>query len=393
MATPTLLVYFETTPGVFIDLGDKVIKTTISQPFDRNNDSSIAGTASFTFTDTTGAFNPANTSSTYGQYMVPMQKVMIQADYAGTTYSLFTGWAQKFSYRNSFGDDVATMSIEVIDGLGVLAQTTISNVMYYQTSGQTTGYRIYGILLTALYYGAPAMDNFIYVGGSYCQADPGTTRTALQAMQTADNTENGALFFTPNGVLTWLSRDQIYRRSSATPTTFTDQGAGITYQDVSYAYDTDFIANFVTVSPPGLTPYSVYSPSSIANYFQRNLIRNDVIMNNDYDSYNQALQLLYGRQEPILRISNFSLNADGSDATRTAAALAMDYYDPIIVVRHDPANVAISKNLYCVGFTWNISQNKWNCTDQTAEPDLYGFVLDSSNVLAGGILGTNQLTY
>ena len=394
MTQPTLEVLIETTPGNYVDVGNYTGQVNITQPFDRNNDSFLTGTLNLTFKDVDGSFNPANPSSTYGPYMVPMTKIIIQATFQSVTYALYTGWAQSFSYRNTSNNEIATMTIDAIDGLGVLAQTTISNVMYYNTTGTTTGYRIYGILLTALYYGAPSMPNLIYVGGSYCQADPGTTRTALQAMQTADNTENGALYCAPNGTLTWLSRDQIYRRSSGTPTTFTDTpGSGITYQDVTFAYDSDFISNYVTVAAPTITPYTVYSPTSIANYFQRNLVRNDVNMNNDYDAYNQALQLLYGRSEPILRISNFTLNANGADATRTAAALAMDYYDPIIVTRHDPDGVAITKNLYCVGFTWRISPGNWTCVVQTAEPDLYGFVLDSPNILAGGILGTNQLTY
>lgn len=393
MASPTLLVYLETTPGNYVQVGTQTINVDVNQPFDRNNDSFLAGTASFTFTDATGAFNPANASSTYGQYMVPMQKVMIKATYNSNTYFIFDGWSQAFSYRPAKDGNVATMTINAIDGLGILAQTNISNVFYYQTAGQTTGYRIYGILLTAQYYGAPSMPSIIMVGGTTVQADPGTNRTALQAMQTVDNSENGALFYSATGFLYWLSRQEIYKSSSATPYIFNDDGTGIKYLDVTFAYDTDFISNYVTVAPPTLAAQSIYSTTSIADYFQRNLYRGDVIMDTTDDALNQAKSLLIGRKDPILRITNFSLNADGSDDTQTTAALAINYYSPVKVTRHDPSGAVITKNLYCVGFTWKITPTTWKVTIQTAEPDLYGFVLDKTYPLAGGILGTNQLTY
>jgi hypothetical protein len=393
MAVPTLSIQYETTTGVFIELGTLTSKTNINQPFDRNNDSFLAGTATFTFKDTTGAYNPNNASSTYGQYMVPGKTVKIRATYGGTTYDLFYGWSQSFTYRPAFGDDVAAMTVTVLDYLGILAQINMSTCLYYATDGTTTGYRIYGIWLTSVYWGGPTPAQSIYIGGSYVQADPGTTRTVLQAMQTIDNTENGALFFSKNGTLTWYSRDQIYRRSSNAPVSFTDQGAGITYQDVSYKYDTDFIANYATVGAPGLIASTVYDPTSIGKYFKRDINRTDVLMNNVSDQTNLALMLVYGRTNPILRIYNFKLNADGSDATRTAAALALDFYKPIRVTRHDPANVAITKDLLAVGFTWDITPTKFDVTVTTAEPDLYGFVLDGTYPLAGGILGTNQLTY
>ena len=263
----------------------------------------------------------------------------------------------------------------------------------YQTDGTYAGWRIYGIFLTSLYWGGPVPAQNIWGGATVVQADPGTTRTCLQAMQTIDNSENGALFFSKDGTFTWYSRDQIYRKSSNTPVIFTDQGAGITYQDVSYKYDTDFISNYVTVTAPGIAPAISSYPTSIGKYFKRDINRTDVLMNNFYDASNLSLMLVYGRANPILRIYNFKLNADGSDATRTAAALALDFYKPVRVTRHDPAGVAITKDLLAVGFTWDITPTKFDVTVTTAEPDLYGFVLDGTYPLAGGILGTNQLTY
>lgn len=393
MAVPTLSIQYETTTGVFIELGTLTSKTNINQPFDRNNDSFLAGTATFTFKDTTGAYNPDNASSTYGQYMVPGKIVKIRATYGGTTYDLFYGWSQSFTYRPAYGDDVASMTVTVVDALGILAQTNIGTCFYYASDNTYAGYRIAGLLLSAQYYGSPTINANVYVGATLVQADPGTTRTALQAMQTVDNSENGALFSSKSGTLTWYSRQRIYVLSSATPVAFTDQGAGITYQDVSYKYDTDFITNYVTVQAPGLAPQIVGNSISMAKYFKRDTNRVDVIMNNLSDEFNLAMMLVYGRANPILRIYNFKLNADGSDATRTAAALALDFYNPIRVTRHDPAGVAITKDLLAVGFTWDITPTKFDVTVTTAEPDLYGFVLDGTYPLAGGILGTNQLTY
>ena len=112
MTQPTLEVLIETTPGNYVDVGNNTGQVNITQPFDRNNDSFLTGTLNLTFKDVDGSFNPANPSSTYGPYMVPMTKIIIQATFQSVTYALYTGWAQSFSYRNTSNNEIATMTID-----------------------------------------------------------------------------------------------------------------------------------------------------------------------------------------------------------------------------------------------------------------------------------------
>ena len=390
---PTLNVSVKLSASVTVDVSSLVLNTYIDQPYDRVNDLFLTGTATVTFADYTGDWNPESTISPYAGLLVPLVPFTITATYASVNYSMFKGYVNTWTYRPANGIEAASVTVTLMDGLSILNSINITTLTYYSTVNTLNGYRILGILYetgwdltqTVLNYGS------LLYG---CQADPGTYRSALNAIKTIENTEVGAFYADSNGYLVFLDRNAIAIKSSATPYLFNDNGTNISYQDVSYVYDTDFISNTVQIVPPGFSPTVYQDPTSVARYFERWLYRSDLLNNNPDDVGNQAIYFLTGRKDPILRMKSVTLDiTEGQPSNRIIAGLIMDRYITLQVTRNAPGTTSLTKDLICCGLTYTITPDKWMVKIQTMEPEIATFVLDGTYPLAGGILDTNQLSY
>lgn len=397
MATLKVELYLN---SVWVDVSSLTTQTHIDRPFDRVNDVFLTGSCSFTFQDFTGNWNPSNPIGTYSAYELPMVNVRITATHSAVSYPLFYGYVKSWSYQPANGAQVAQMQVTALDALSVLAQATITTLAT-DSSSTYAGYRVIGALNTLFDpvasggVGSFFIPNSIYYGTTWVTADPGTLRTILSIIQNMENSELGAFYTTADGTLLFLSRDQIYRRSAATLTNFYDNGTEITYQDVAFKYDTDFIYNWINVQPPAYGVNPTYSPSSITLYGQRALNRTAVSNVYFSDIVNQELTLLYGRYLPILRTQHITLDiTPGQPAARILAGLSLDFYSPISVTRTAPGGSTLTTNLLVCSITFDITPGKWTVKFGTMEPDLNGFVLGVTHAKpGGGILDTNQLTY
>lgn len=390
---PILNTTIKLSSTITANISSLVLNAYIDQPFDRVNDIFLAGTGSVTFADYNGDWNPQNTSSPYYGLLVPMVPITLTADYASVNYSMFKGFIKSWTYKPANGVEVASMTVTFIDGLGILSEVYVESLTYYAAADWTTGYRIYGILIEAGWdwYNQA----YVTLGKTMVLADPGTRRTALQAIQTMENSELGAAYCDSSGNFIYLDREAIAIYSSTTPFLFNDDGTNISYQDVAFKYDTDFIYNYVQVYYyDSVTWVAVGNSISQAQYFERALYRQDNLIHYYDDAVGQAFTLNYGRANPILRISSITLDiSDGQPANRIEAGLTMDRYQPIQVTRNVPGTSSITKDLICCGLTYTITPSKWTVKIQTMEPEIASFVLDGTYPLAGGILDTNQLSY
>jgi hypothetical protein len=381
MTTLTVSVYMNTG---WVNLTSQVLNCNIDQPFDRVNDVFLAGTTNFVFTDENGDWNPDNSGSPYYGYIVPMVQIKIVATHASVDYPLYYGYVDSWKYRPANGGDIAMMTVRGIDGIGRLAQATLSTLDSY--SGiNLTGFRIQGVYDTLATDGwTPA--SYTEIGQTYMGPDPGTYRTALDVINQAVETELGIYYQNNLGILTFYNRATQWEKAAGVPYYFYDNGNPITYQDTAFKYDTDFLYTNVIVQ--GI---EVYAPSSLAFYGKRTLSRNNVICQNYDDALNQAMVLAIGRAYPLLRTDYITLDiTPGQPSTRIVAGLDLYFYDPLVVTRTVPGGSTISKNLVCCSLKYSFTPQKWSVTIGTFEPDLAGFVLDSTTM---GILDTNQLVY
>ena len=381
MTTFTVSVYMNTG---WVNLTSQVLNCTIDQSFDRVNDIFLAGTTNFVFTDENGDWNPDNSGSPYYGYIVPMVAIKIVSNHASVDYPLYYGYVESWKYRPANGADVAMMTVQGIDGIGRLAQATLTTLTNYSVSC-TTGFRIQGVYDTMTTAGwTPS--SYTEIGQTFMGADAGTYRTALDVINQAVETELGIYYQDNLGVLQFYDRSSQWQLAATTPYYFYDNGNPITYQDTAFKYDTDFLYNDVIVQG-----VEVYNPSSVVAFGKRTLSRNSTNFYYYDDAYNQALTLAVGRSVPILRTDYITLDiTPGQPSDRIQAGLNIYFYNPLVVTRTVPGGSTISKNLVCCSLKYSFTPQKWSVTIGTFEPDLAGFVLNSTTM---GILDTNQLVY
>ena len=367
-------------PADVVDVSDIALRVSIRRGRNRILNTFEAGTATVVLEDANGDWNPQNTSSPYYGKLLPLRKIRVWADYddgGGTDrYYLFSGYIT--SYDNTFKlgiDEISSVTLQCIDAFRLFQNVNITTVAG-TSAGQTTGARIINLLDVASY---PPSQQSIDIGDSTVQADPGTSRTLLAALQTIEQTELGGFYIDPEGSAVFLSRTTVSLKADQTPLLFNDNGTDIGYQSIDFAYDDTQIFNDITVTRLGGTAQEVQSTSSIETYFIHSGSRSDLLMQTDSEALNQANMLLHARENALFRIDSIGLNLMDSSATsRIVAGLDSDLFTLINVTKTAQASSTVTLELFVQGITHDITPNTWTTRFLTAEPIIQAFILDST---------------
>ena len=373
---------------VIADVSAQTQSVQIRRGYNRIADNFNTGSASVVIVDSTGAFNPDNTSSPYYGLLTPLRKIRISGTYNSTKYYVFSGYIQSFRYQAPNGTDLARVFIEAVDGQALLNLSTVTTVA--GAGVQDSGARINAILDAIAW---PTSMREIQTGASTLQADPGGNRSALDAILTVDDSELGAFYFDELGQATFINRTNLATAITGVPTIFTDDGLGtdIAYQDVQFNLDDTQLVNYVSVQRVNGTAQIAFDQTSIDAYFQRTRLRQNLLMQTDEEAYDQANTFLFSRKDSEMRVDAIVLDcSDNTETERIQAALSIDFFAPIQVTRELPGG-AVTRKLLVQGIQHNITQFSWVTTLETALPQISNvFILDSPNY---GVLDQNALSY
>jgi len=374
--------------AVTVDVSNQVdsIKTTRGRT--ALSDIFQTGTMSLRIIDQNGDFNPMNPASPYYNLLTPMRKVTITASWNGTTYPIFAGYIT--SYDTTTPRDVGEVvytTIQAVDGFRLFQNAQITTVAS-ATAGQTTGTRI-GKILDSI--GWPTGMRDIDAGQTTVQADPGTLRTSLAAMQTVTSTEYGSLYMDGFGNLVFQDRALTSSSVAGTPVDFNDNGTGISYNNAVWKLDDTLVFNKVSITRTGGTAQVAFNQASIDKYFLHSYQEQNLLMETDTEALNNARAFLASRQETSIRCDAVTLDlyTANYDAGITAA-LDLDFFDPITVTTTQPGSSTLTKTLQVFGVSHDIKPSNWKTTLTTLEPIIDSFIIGSSQY---GVLGTNTLSY
>ena len=372
-----------TAAATTVDITNQVQSISTNNGRDRVFDHYDAGTATIRLLDITGNWNPENTSSPYYPNILPMRQLRISATYSSTRYYLFSGYIQSFDYDYQPGLNAAIVTIRAIDAFRLLNLASVTSVAG-AAAGDLPGARVTQIL-DAISWPAGMRD--IDTGSTTLQTDPGTTRSALDALQTVEDSELGALYVDPEGNVVFKDEQSLTLESLGTKTFFDDDGTDIAYNGISVRLDDTELANYVIVTRNGGTAQIAQDATSIETYFRRTLSRTGLLMQNDADALGQANQILVNRKNVEVRIESITLDCSG-DSNRVLPALSLGIGSPIQVARTQPGGSRIVVDLTIQGISHNITPAGWTTTFTTASYLGSVFILDSSTY---GILGTSSL--
>ena len=345
------------------------------------------GTMSLRIIDQNGDFNPMNPSSPYYNLLTPMRKVTITASYEGTTYPIFAGYIT--SYDTTTPRDVGEVvytTIQAVDGFRLFQNAQITTVAS-ATAGQTTGTRI-GKILDQI--GWPVGMRDIDAGQTTVQADPGTLRTSLGAMQNITSTEYGSLYMDGFGNLVFQDRQLTSSSVAGTPVVFNDDGTGISYNNALWKLDDTLVFNKASITRTGGTAQVAFNQASIDKYFLHSYQEQNLLMETDAEALNNAQAFVASRQETSIRCDAVTLDLYTADYDAgITAALALDFFDPITVTTTQPGSSSLTKTLQVFGVSHDIKPSNWKTTLTTLEPIIDSFIIGTNY----GILGTNTLSY
>jgi hypothetical protein len=373
-----------TTTSLILDLTSITRSIAINRGRNISRDTYEAGTCSVRIYDPTGRFNPQNPSSDLYGYLTPLRKLRISADFGGSTYYLFSGYTTDYIYTYDQAENVSYVDIKASDAFRLFAMATLTSVTG-SAAGQDTGTRIDKILDTVSY---PISMRILDTGNSLTQADPATTRTALNTLKNVETSEQGAFYIDPEGNAVFKNRSNTISSAGATPIAF-NQTTGIPYKNLIFAFDDKLIVNQSTVTRVGGSPQTYSDTVSVAQYFPHVVNFDDLVIDTDLAAADIAAIYVGTRASTSIRIDRMTIDLN-DPLVPNATILNLDYFDNVIITNVQPDGSTIVKNLQIQGVNWEISPNSFIANFVTLEPITDGFILDNSTY---GLLDEDILAY
>ena len=377
------------TDYVVVDVSNKINRIETNRGRTALSDQFQTGALTLRIVDQNGDFNPQNVSGPYYELLTPMKKVQITATYGNVTYPIFSGFITSYvtTYPGESDDTVAITTIQAVDAFRLVQLAQISTVTG-ATAGNLAGTRINQILDEIDW---PATMRDIDAGLTTMQADPGTNRTALQALTTVATSEYGALYVDANGSFIFQDRAVTAASIAGTPTVFADNGTGIVYFDASWILNDVLIFNKATITRTGGSAQVALNQASIDKYFLHSYFLDNLLMQTDAVALDYAQAYTASRAETSIRVDSIVLDLYTTNYnTGIIAALDLDFFDPIKVITTQPGGSLLEKTLQIFGVKMNITPNSWKTTFTTLEPVIDAFILNDTIY---GTLDYNVLSY
>jgi hypothetical protein len=352
---------------LIVDVSNQVSKIDTRKERNLFQDKYLSGTATVRIIDENGDWNPQNTSSPYYPNLVPLRSIQISANYSSTNYPIFKGYITEYLYTYPKDQEIGYVDLICSDGFKLLFNSNVTTVTG-QAAGQDTGTRIDKILDTV---GWPVSQRSIQTGNTTCVADPGTTRTGLTAVQTAEFTEQGAFYVDKAGNAVFKNRQFVYDAQAATPTEFSNAtgSTDINYAGIVFAHDDKTIVNQATVTRIGGTAQTFSDATSVSQYFLHSITADQMLMQTDANALALATAYVTTRKDTTIRIESITLDLVtlGYGAGITAA-LDLDYFDTMEITNVNVSGTTIVKKLQCQGISHSITPNTWVTVLTTQEP-------------------------
>ena len=291
--------------SVIVDVSDQIDYITTNRGRQAEADQFQTGTLTLRIVDQSGDFNPQNTTGPYYTLLTPMRKVQITATYGSVTYPIFSGFITSFSTTTprDVGDVVYT-TIQAVDAFRLAQNAQIATVAG-AVAGDLSGTRITQ-LLDAISWPASMRD--IDAGLTTMQADPGTARTALAAMQTVETSEYGALYVDASGSFVFQDRTVTASSVAATATVFNDNGTNISYANAVWILNDVLVYNQANITRTGGAVQTATDSASVTKYFLHSYNQQNLLMQTDAVALQYAQAYVASRAETSVRCDAITLD-------------------------------------------------------------------------------------
>jgi hypothetical protein len=307
----------------FVDLTSIVESVNITRGRNRQLDQFNSGTATIAFNNQTEVLNPTNTASPYYPYVLPRCPVQILANGIPIYTGVVTDWNLDYAISNK-----DMMYASCADNFTVLANQALNAVT---PSSQTTGARINTILdLTEInYQGARSIDTGSSTLGAYA-IDQDTV--CLNYLQQVNTSEQGYLFMSANGTLTFKGRSSVLNPVAGA--TFNTTGTGLPYQTLVNQYGDELLYNYIITQSPAGAVQTTSSATSIALYQAQQYALTNLLNSTTTEVAGLGNYLLGKYQNPVLRFTGLSTQLTALSSANQNIALTLDLTSICTVVKN-----------------------------------------------------------
>ena len=152
--------------------------------------------------------------------------------------------------------------------------------------------------------------------------------TALTYLQTIDVSEGGALFIAKDGSIEFIERTA---SQGATAMSFTDDGVGVPFSDISLEFGTESLFTQVSVEYVGGTAVATAGTAVTNNYGLSELTVKTLLADSD-EADDIAEFYLFRYSEPQVRIDQLEVRMNGLSAAQQLQVLDLELGDPVDIV-------------------------------------------------------------
>ena len=370
------------------DVTSDVQNVTISRGRSRDLDTFKTGTCSVRLLNNARKYENTNTSSPYSPGIEPLINIHIDATTdGGSTYKdLFVGFVTDINLtypdkNNSFADFIGA------DAFMKLSNTSLINASFSSTDSGTL---VSNVLDNAnIKFGA---DRSIETGISTMQSISGLSDNTLSVLQNIERSENGLLFMSKDGKITFKSRHTTFPSTPAA--TFSDDGSDVPYLRVDFINDDNEIFNVVSLQRTGGSTQTVQDVASQGKYLIRTLNRTGLLNNTDSEVLNAANFLLGKFKDALIRFDNLTVDLTEATTSNQNTVLDREVGDVVKVELTPPGSgspAQITSNEIIDSINYNITPNLFTCAYKLSNADVQAFMrLDNALF---GLLDTDKLGY
>ena len=367
----------------FVDLTSLVENVSITRGRSRQLDQFNAGTAVIAFDNASQVLNPSNTASPYYPFVLPRCPVQILANGIPIYTGLITDWNLDYDISNQ-----DMMYASCSDQFTVLANQALNAVT---PSTQATGARINTVLdLPEInYQGARAIDTGSSTLGAFAISQDTNCLNYLQLINTS---EQGYLFMSANGTLTFKGRSSVLNPVAGA--TFNTDGTGIRYQSLINQFGDELLYNYITTKSDAGAIQTTSNSASIALYQAQQYSLTNLLNSTVAEVAGLGTYLLGKYQNPVLRFTGLSTEMSALSATEQNIVLNLDMTSIATVVKNfvvgTPA--AETQTLIVSGIAHNItpSSHVVSFVYESTDANAY-FTLDDA--IFGTLSTTNLLSF
>ena len=373
----------------YADLTNLVESVNITRGRSRQLDQFNAGTATVTFNNSTRVLDPLNTSSIYYPYVLPRCPIRILANGIPIYTGLITDWNLDYDIASN-GD---RMYASCSDAFTVLANTTL---VAHTVTAETTNARINTVLnyTEVAYQGARNIGTGSSTLGASATssgfniADGTNLLTYLQLVNTS---EQGYLFISADGTLTFKGRTSVLNPVSGATFSYT---GSISYQTLLNSYGDEILYNYIVTQSPAGVQQITSDTTSIALYQSQSLNITNLLNSTVSEVAGLGNYLLGKYKNPVLRFTNVSTQMAALSTANQNICFNLDLTSIATVVKNFTTGTPAteSQTLIVSGISHNITPGSHiiSYTFESTDGNQY---LTLNDAIFGTLSTTNLLSF